>query len=124
MSITSVLPIVLLAAAGSPTHMQPITAEQALKRYRERFTTVQEMDCPRASGDIVVCGRSGRDPNRSPLPYSPQPGDRVRLLPGEPPSASAALGADRMCFHDCPEPPKGGILNVVKGVAHILGKDE
>ena len=70
------------------------TAEQAMAQYRRTFRPVEELRCPKSVGpeDIVVCGRrEGRDPNRVPLPDEREPGERVALLPGEPPSASVAL---------------------------------
>jgi hypothetical protein len=72
----------------------PATAEQAMAQYRRTFQPVSELRCPKGAGpeDIVVCGRrEGRDPNRLPLPEERQPGERVGLLPGEPPSAAEGL---------------------------------
>src|SRR4051812_9232208 len=105
------MPLIVLAT-GSAVRAETITADSALKRYRSLFPSVAEVDCPRASDTIVVCGHSGPDPNRPPIPYQPQPGDTVRLLPGEPPRAGFAP----LCTWDCVEPPKGGIGNIVKGI--------
>jgi hypothetical protein len=72
----------------------PATAEQAMAQYRRSFQPVEELRCPKSVGpeDIVVCGRrEGRDPNRVPLPDEHEPGERVHLVAGEAPSASAAL---------------------------------
>jgi hypothetical protein len=122
MAITSLAPLLFLA--GPMATAPALTAEQALKRYRDHFLTVSELDCPRGSADIVVCGRTGREPDRPPIPYQMKPGDRVRLLPGEPPGASAALASGRMCVRDCPEPIEGSIRNVVKTIGHLLGTDD
>jgi hypothetical protein len=107
----------LLALAASPAGAETTTAEAALKRYREHFQTIDAMDCPRGE-DIVVCGR--RKAELKSLPYTPEPGGHVRLLPGEPPGAGFAP----LCTWDCVEPPKGGIRNIVKGIGHLLGKDD
>jgi len=113
----------ILLALPSPAFCDAITAEQALKRYRDQFKPVSLLACPRDSEEIVVCARTGRDPNRSPIPYVPQPGDPVRLLPGEPPSAAAALNAEHICIREC-EPAVGSIRNVIKGIGALLGKDD
>jgi hypothetical protein len=120
MPMPGALPLLLLATGSAPATAQPITAEQALKRYREQFRSVPEMDCPRDNTEIVVCGRGGRD---RPPPYPREEGATVRLLPGEPPGAAAALGAGNMCFRNC-EPPVGNIRNIIKGIGHLLGRDE
>jgi len=72
----------------------PPTAEQAMVQYRRTFRPVEELRCPKSVGpdDIVVCGRrEGRDPNRVPFPDEREPGERVHLVAGEAPSASAGL---------------------------------
>jgi len=84
--------LLLLAWAGQAA-AGPVTADDALSNYRQTFRPVSELRCPKGAGnDIVVCGkRDGPDPNRVPFPNEREPGARVALLPGEPPSASAAL---------------------------------
>ncbi|MDB5722539.1 MAG: hypothetical protein JWP15_3157, partial [Alphaproteobacteria bacterium] len=94
----------LLLAGPAGAAAPALTADEAMKRYRFYFRSISDLDCPRDSGEIVVCGRSGGDSGRSPLRYPPQPGDRIRLLPGEAPSAAAAMGADKLCMRNC-EPP-------------------
>ena len=81
---------------------------------------VDQVDCPRGEG-IVVCGR--RKGELAPAPYARLPGERVRLLPGEPPSARGAQNIDRMCMRNC-EPATGSILNVIKGIGALLGRDD
>jgi hypothetical protein len=86
--------LLLIAWQTAAAAAQPPTADQAMAQYRRTFQPVTELRCPRSAGpeDIVVCGRrEGRDPNRIPLPDEREPGERVALLPGEPPSASVAL---------------------------------
>jgi hypothetical protein len=113
--------LLLLLPLSSPAFADGITAETALNRYHDQFKPVSELACPRDSEDIVVCGRNIGSGLR--IPYAREEGEPVRLLPGEPPSAAASLGADRMCMRYC-EPPNGSILNVIKGIGALLGKDD
>jgi hypothetical protein len=102
----------------------PVTAEVALENYQKSFDTGKLVDCRRTpEGDeIVVCGRSGPDPNRVPLPDEREPGERVRLLPGEPPSAVAALSAGSGMNCSASNNPRcGGGLDVFR-VVGVLGK--
>jgi hypothetical protein len=119
--IALLLLIGLAAPAGAA---EPVTAQQALENYREKFESVDAIDCPkdRDPDEIVVCGRGGGpDPNRLPLP-SAEPGDRVRLLPGEPPSAVAALNAGSTgCSTVGPNQSCGGGMNLFL-VARVLAK--
>jgi hypothetical protein len=107
----------LLVLAASPAGAETTTAEAALKRYREQFQSIDAIDCPRGE-DIVVCGR--RKAELKAAPYLPEPGDRVRLLPGEPPRGGFAP----LCTWNCVEPPKGGIGNIIKGMKQLLGKND
>src|ERR1044072_2674699 len=118
------LPAALFASI--PAHAAaPLTAEKALENYQKSFDTGKLVDCRRTpEGDeIVVCGRSGPDPNRLSFPPPREPGGRGRLLPGEPPSAAAALGAGSgmNCASVGPNPHCGGGLHVFK-VVGVLGK--
>ena len=122
MPILGALPLLLLAAAP-PTASATTTADEALQRSRRQFRPVRELDCPRDEGEIVVCGRTGPDPDRPRMAYGVEEGRTRRLLPGEPPSGRAALDADRMCMRDC-EPPVGSILNIVKGIGALLGRGD
>jgi hypothetical protein len=97
----------------------PATAEQAMAQYRHTFRPVEELRCPKSVGpeDIVVCGRrEGRDPNRVPLPDEHEPGERVHLVAGEAPSASAALAmTDRSpCATAGPNHSCGGGVDFVQ----------
>jgi hypothetical protein len=131
----------LLLIAWQAEAVAAPTAEQAMVQYRRTFRPVSELRCPKSTGadDIVVCGRrEGRDPNRVPFPEAREPGERVHLLPGEPPSAMAALNAAsgdpcRMAGpnHPCdgamtiwsPDGPSllGGLIKVVR---HLAGGDD
>ena len=86
----------LLATLPLPASAaEPLTSEQAIEYYRAK--TIDPSQCPDSGDpdDIIVCGRrSGRDPNRLPLPVGPMPGDRVR---GEPVTTTAAAGARETC---------------------------
>lgn len=71
-----------------------ITAEVAMRNYRETFGATRSAGCPemRDSDAIVVCGRRSRPPVL-PLPIEREPGEIVRHA-GEPvPDA----GPCRMC---------------------------
>ena len=90
--------LLLLTALAAPAGAAApqITAEEAMANYRKSFEAGTLIDCRRDtdSDEIIICGRSDRpDPNRVPLPDEREPGAPVRLLPGEPPSAVAALSA-------------------------------
>jgi hypothetical protein len=84
-------------------------------RYRT-VTSVAPKSCASGAGnDIIVCARAT---NRNPrLPYPEErnePGERVRLGPGEVPSA---MGAFRV-----PCPPRGcaGDGSLSKGIAKVM----
>ncbi|MEA3061553.1 MAG: hypothetical protein QOJ94_1334 [Sphingomonadales bacterium] len=117
------------------------TAEQAMARYRRAFRPVSELRCPKSASaeDIVVCGRrEGPDPNRVPFPEAREPGERVHLIPGEPPSAMAALNAASgdPCAMVGPNHPCGGSMTIMslggtsllggflKVVRHLTGGDD
>jgi hypothetical protein len=106
-----------------------LTAEQAVEIQREGVReAVGTASCARdrETGDIVVCGRRGPDPNRLPLPVERLPGERENLLPGELPRAQASFST---CVIGCQ--PTGLRIDVIrtmkvgsKIVRHILGKDD
>jgi hypothetical protein len=106
-----VLPFAPQAAAAAP-----VTADQAMTNYRSTFRSVAELRCPKAEGaEIVVCARpEGPDPNRVPFPDEHDPGARVGLLPGEPPSATEALArTDRSaCAAAGPNHSCGGSISL------------
>ncbi|HEX8241806.1 MAG TPA: hypothetical protein VF574_18880 [Allosphingosinicella sp.] len=72
----------------------PLSADEALARQQSSLRSGLGLVCDRDSGEIVVCGRQGPDPNRLPLPVPPEPGARNS---GEPvdPSATLALSAEQ-----------------------------
>lgn len=103
-----------LLAAGPALAAEPPTAEEALARQKSGLTRSLGLDCGRdgAAGDIVVCGRTGRDPNRLPLDPEPEPGHR---LPGEPPRPADVLAATAppTCSTVGPNQRCGGGLPVI-----------
>jgi hypothetical protein len=115
------------AAAAAPE--AALTAEQAMEIQREGVReAVGTASCARdrETGDIVVCGRRGADPNRLPLPIERLPGERESLLPGELPRAQASFST---CVVGCQ--PSGIVVDpfrVIKVgskiVRHILAKDD
>lgn len=124
--------IVLLAAfAAAPAlALAPaaVTAEQAAERQQDSVRqAVGTASCARgaASGDIVVCGRRGADPNRVPFPDQRSEGEPENLLPGELPRALTAYGS---CEFGCPQPVTITDRDVRKYggriLRHILGKDD
>jgi hypothetical protein len=107
----------------------PLTAEQAVEIQQAGVQeAVGTAPCPRdrETGDIVVCGRRGADPNRLPLPAERLPGAREHLLPGEIPRAQASFNT---CVIGCQ--PSGIMVNPFqvimvgsKIVRHVLHKDD
>ncbi len=95
----SIIAAALLLTSGM-AGAEPVTAEQAMRRYREVVKPTAELDCPREPDAIVVCARPKDvpDPHRLPLPVTPTPGARVA---GEAPRASAGYGDSRYCFARC-----------------------
>jgi hypothetical protein len=90
MSGMTALAVLLLVADGAGA-AEPVTAEQVIKRYREIFPTIDDLDCPPGKGaEIVVCG--GRDPQDLRVPPSiDEPGRRVR---GDTPLTSERVRLD------------------------------
>lgn len=105
MSGITVAAFLLASPAANVT--DTVTAEEAMAHYREAFRLVPAANCPvsRDPEDIVVCGRRDARSERLPLPVEPEPGERVRLLPGEMPSAVAAMNAGA--------PAQGGGINII-----------
>jgi hypothetical protein len=85
-----------------------------------------EERCRRGAGDaILVCGRLAQGGGGYRIPYEPEPGARVRLTAGEPPSAMAAMGAGG-CLRLCEQPVMINLLDpgsIVRGLDRILGGD-
>ena len=109
-----------LAAPTAAAAAEPVTAEQAIERYRQTFEPVAEIDCPKPKSpdEIIVCGRTGApEPYRLPLPAEPLPGDRVF---GEPVTAVAAMGSRETCSTVGPNQNCGGGLPIIPIVATLL----
>lgn len=82
-------------------------------------------DCLPGSDDgIVVCGRRARlGGGGYRVPYEPEPGAPVRLIAGEPPSATGAMDADH-CTRLCDRPVMVNLLDpgsIARGLDRILG---
>jgi hypothetical protein len=107
--------------AATAQAQPPATAEEMLAAYEARIQEAMgNLDgvrrCPRGrSGDdaIIVCGRSDDSRMRLPLGSQPEPGERRRLIAGEPPSAAGALSVGQACC------AHGGGINLL-GVAGAL----
>jgi hypothetical protein len=91
-------------AAGPAFAAPPGTADGALARQQASLRAGLGLDCDRAGGEIVVCGRTGPDPNRLPLPVEPEPGARHSGEPADPADALAltrqrctTVGPDQQC---------------------------
>ena len=119
----------LLLAAAAPAlagPQPPLTAEEAIEIQQDGVREATgTAPCPRdaGTGDIIVCGRRGPDPNRLPLPVKPGAGEN--LLPGELPRAQTGYDT---CMFGCQRPVTitdedvrkyGGRL-----LRHLLGKDD
>jgi hypothetical protein len=105
-----------------------LTAERAIEIQKGQVQeAVGTAPCRRdgESGDIVVCGRRGPDPNRPPLPFERVPGERENLLPGELPRAQTSYDS---CMFGCQQPVTVDQGDVIKYggriLRHILGKDD
>jgi hypothetical protein len=118
-----------IAAEAEPPASGYVTAEEAMKHYRETFgVSGGERTCPRTGeGDeeaIVVCGGRPRR-ERLPLPIERDPGEIVRHVNEADGMAALNAGA---CLRGCQEPPKGSILTILfaapKVIRHLLGKDD
>jgi hypothetical protein len=96
-------------AAAAP----PLTAEQAIANEQAALRDRIHPPCRRGGAEIVVCGRSS-DRERIPLPNERIAGDRTRLLPGEPPSAVAAMKeGDTPCSNVGPRPRCGFSISFI-----------
>jgi hypothetical protein len=122
-------------AAAEPPGPGPLTADEAMKHYRETFGAEGGAPAPAGCADrglvtdeeIVVCGRtSRRQLHRLPLPIEREPGEVVRHInePGGGPDAMAG-GA---CIHSCYQPVSIDLIRAARAmpgiVRHILGKDD
>lgn len=98
------------AVAGEP----PRTAEQAIAVERHSLYDVIAPSCRPGAEEIVVCGRKPQGRERVPFPDQRVDGSRTHLLPGEPPSALAALReTDDPCSNVGPQPRCGGSVSFI-----------
>ena len=112
------------AAAQAPA--APVSADAAMKREQQWTGGAVPSGCP-ASGplsdqEIVVCGRTHKQPERSPLPVARDPGEVVH-------HAGEAGGGDmNACYASCSQPvtinPIAVILAAPKVIRHILHGDD
>lgn len=72
----------LVPAPASPA--PPPSADEALALQQASLRSSLGLDCDRESGEIVVCGRTGPDPDRLPLPVPLEPGERRSGQPVDP----------------------------------------
>ena len=103
----------LLLGAASPVAAPAVSGDEALARQQESLRSALALDCDRFrdSGDIVVCGRQGPDPNRLPLPVRPEPGAR-QAGEAAAPSEALALSAEK-CTTVGPNQQCGGGLPLI-----------
>jgi hypothetical protein len=100
------------ALASLPAQAAPTaSADEAVARQQSSLRSSLGLDCDRDSGEIVVCGRRGPDPNRLPLPVQPEPGARHRGEPADP-SETLALSAEK-CTTTGPNQQCGGGLPIL-----------
>jgi hypothetical protein len=106
------LAIAAAALASAPAHAAPpASADEAVARQQASLRSSLGLDCDRPSGEIVVCGRRGPDPNRLPLPVPPEPGARNAGEPADP-SEALALSAEK-CTTVGPNQQCGGGLPIL-----------
>jgi len=88
---------------------------------------MEEERCRGGAPDaVVVCGRLARGGDGYRVPYRPEPGERVRLIAGEPPSAVAAMGAGDTCLRLCEQPVMVNLLDpgsIIRGLDRILSRN-
>jgi len=121
---------ILAALASVPASAAPpLGADDALARQQSSLRSSLGLDCDRTSGEIVVCGRTGPDPNRLPLPVQPEPGARRG---GEPvdPTETLALSAEKCTTVGRDQQCSGGLpilgiaLYIVQTVVKAALKEE
>src|SRR5207237_3429164 len=104
--------LLLLALVGAATPAPAQTASMAVAQEIiaappdplgdiAAWRRAEEARCQSGESDaIIVCGRLVQGGGGYRVPYRPEPGTRVRLIAGEPPSAMAAMAAGgclRLC---------------------------
>lgn len=99
-----------LASAPAPA-APPASADEAIARQQASLRSGLGLDCDRGGGEIVVCGRSGPDPDRLPLPVEREPGARIAGEPADP-SDALALTAEK-CTTVGPNQQCGGGLPIL-----------
>ena len=115
---------ILIAAYAPAAAPDPVTAEQVIANYRERFDLVNPR-CATTPGeeDIVVCGRrAGNQSQRVVLPEDP---DRTGPVRGDTPTGMSAMN-NEPCISRCPQPLQVNILAIpgfVKDVVERLKDD-
>ncbi|HEX8308909.1 MAG TPA: hypothetical protein VF645_10890 [Allosphingosinicella sp.] len=121
--------IVAALAAARATAAPPLSAEEALARQRSSLRAEIGLDCDRDSAEIVVCGRTGPDPNRLPLPIRPERGARNAGEPSDPKDALAlsdqkctTVGRDQHCSGGLPVLPIA-IFLVQTAVKAVKGRE-
>ena len=107
-------PAAIIAAPADPL------GDLARQRY------LDDARCRDGDSDaIVVCGRIVRGGGGYRIPYRPDPGARVRLIAGEVPSATSAMGGPG-CLRLCYQPVMINLLDpgsIVRGLDHILSRN-
>jgi hypothetical protein len=112
------LAMIAAALAWAPASAAPpLSAEEALARQQSSLRSGLALGCDRDSGEIVICGRQGPDPNRLPLPVEPEPGARIAGEPSDP-KASLAL-TNQKCTTVGPNQQCSGGLPIL-GIALFL----
>ena len=91
----------------------------------DEVPTTSDIGRPPSADEIVVCGRPVQGGGGYRVPWAPEPGARVRLIAGEPPSATGAMGAGG-CLRLCEQPVMLNLLDpgsIARGLDRILGGD-
>ena len=122
--------LVLLAVVTGPwaaaaAAVEP-TAEATLAAYNRQIHEMMDARstsrrCAPEIGDdaIVVCARTESERYR--IPFDPPPGERRRLIAGEPPSARDAMGAGG-CLRLCEQPVSVNLVEAVRFLGRGLDR--
>jgi len=120
------MPILAVAATlPMAASAQSRSADEALAAQQQTVRDVVRDRCPPApSSEIQVCASIGerqadQQRYRLPLPVTPDPGARQRLVAGEAPRAMDGLNAAG-CDRACHQPVQIDIGRAVEGVRRIL----
>jgi len=124
------IPLALIGAASSAVAQVPAAPVPAriiagppnpLGDIAARRRAEEERCSDGAPDEVLVCGRRARAGSGYRVPYRPEPGARVRMIAGEPPSAHGA-GCLRLCL----QPVMIDILDpgsIARGIDRILSGD-